>query len=329
MNKENMMIELKEIRVSDNRLTLKENRVMSSIIPQVAKELDRTVVIQGEVEVEGPVYAHTLLVQNGPANFMGAVYAHSEIHVESGAKGEICFKKSVGSSQSVVSLAPGAIVDFGADINAKTVKLRNAYVAASIFAEEISLESCVVLGGVFATKKADLKNVVVGTFNSPEVNVGGINYLLYPSAFSVEPISVLPGTEFYNLTLADLGALYKGTDQKPETGKIPLDLKADSLRTVLIDEKGNNILVNSYSVAGKILISDSFDLDKLENHFLITAGTLGSQLLKNYSFPDSNAPELTIKNLRGFFFKLLNGQVNIQDLNGCISFDAISMKYQG
>jgi len=322
------MIELKEIRVSDNRLTLHENRVKSSIIPQVAKELDRTIVVQGDVEVEGPVYAHTILVQNGPADFQGAVYAQSEIHVESNAKGEITFHKAVGCSQSVVSLSPGAVVEFGADINAKTVRLRNAYVAASIFAEDIYLENCVVLGGVFATKKADLKNVMVGTFNSPAVNVSGINYLLYPSAFSVEPIAVLPGTEFYNLTLADLGALYKGAPEKPETGKIPLDLKIDSLRTVLMDDNKNSILVNSYSVAGKILISDSFDLDKLENHFLLTAGTLGSQLLKSYSFPDSDAPELTMRNLREFFFKILNGQVAVADLNGSISFSKMKGSYK-
>jgi hypothetical protein len=57
---------------------------------------------------------------------------------------------------------------------------------------------------------------------------GGINYLLYPTAFSVEPIALLPGTEFYNITLADSGALFKGAAVKPNTGKIRLDMSADS-----------------------------------------------------------------------------------------------------
>jgi len=85
------------------------------------------------------------------------------LHVESGASGDISFEKAVGCGQSLVSLAPGARTRFGADINAKSVKLRNAFVAGSIFAEEIALERCVVIGGVFATKKLSIQDVLVGT----------------------------------------------------------------------------------------------------------------------------------------------------------------------
>ena len=69
---------------------------------------------------------------------------------------------------------------------------------------------------------------MIGTFNSPEVNASGINYLLYPTAFSVEPMSFLPGTEFWNLSLADLGSLYKEEEEKPNTGKIKIDFENDT-----------------------------------------------------------------------------------------------------
>jgi hypothetical protein len=39
---------------------------------------------------------------------------------------------------------------------------------------------------------------MTGTFNAPEINTGGITDLLKPTAFSVEPMTALPGTELYN-----------------------------------------------------------------------------------------------------------------------------------
>jgi hypothetical protein len=40
-------------------------------------------------------------------------------------------------------------------------------------------------------------------------------------------MAALPGTEFYNITLADLGSLYKGKAEKPNTGKIRLDIERE------------------------------------------------------------------------------------------------------
>ena len=321
------MKELKEIHIGDDRLTLQDSLVKTGILPRGSKELGRAVVIQGNVEIDGPVYGQSVMIENGPATFRGPVYAHGELHVESGAKGEIVFCKAVGSADSIVALASGATVSFGADVNAKTIKLRNAYVAASIFAEEISLENCVVLGGVFATKKAAIQNSIVGTFNSPEIGASGMNYLLYPSAFSVEPVAALPGTEIHNLALADLGALYKGVPEKDLSGKIPLDLKSDAQRTVLVDGNQNTILVNSYSVAGKVLVTDMGDLDKLENHFLLTAASLGSQLFKTYSFPDSDSKPLTTANIREFFFGILSGRTVVKSLSGTVKIEDIRRAY--
>jgi hypothetical protein len=203
-------------------------------------------------------------------------------------------------------------------------------VAGSIFGNEIQLENTVVLGGCFASKKLTLHNVVVGTFNSPEVMAGGVNYLLYPTAFSVEPMSCLPGTEFYNITLADLGSLFKNAPARPHTGKIHLDIHADSQRTVLVDESDTKILLHSYSVASRVLVSDLVDIDNLENHFLIISASLGSQILKTYSLQKEDGGEgadLTVANIAEFFFKVLNGTVTIDEISGSISFDDLKQKY--
>ena len=169
-----------------------------------------------------------------------------------------------------------------------------------------------------------------GTFNAPEVSAGGINYLLYPTAFSVEPMTCLPGTEFYNITLADLGALFKNETEKPNTGKIRLDIEADSQRMVLVDESDTKMLLHSYSVASRVLVSDLLNMENLENHFLIISASLGSQILKTYSLnkeDGSKSNELSLANIAVFFFRVLNGTVQIRELNDAIPFDELKRRY--
>jgi hypothetical protein len=309
---------------------LKDNLVKAAILPKTTAELDRDVNIQGNVKVEGAVYARNLIVDSGPAEFLGAVYAHNEMHIKNDAEGVIFFKKAVASSDSIVALLLKSRCIFGADINAANVKLKNCFVAGSIFANEVQLENCVVLGGCFASKKLTIQNIITGTFNSPEVSAGGINYLLYPTAFSVEPMACLPGTAFYNITLADLGSLFKNAPEKASTGKIRLDVEADSQRTVLVDESDTKTLLHSYSVASRILVSDLLNMENLENHFLIISASLGSQILKTYALQKddgSKSDDLSVANIAEFFFKILSGIVQIKDLSGSISFEELRQKY--
>jgi hypothetical protein len=324
------MKEMTEIRIGESVIGLKDNLVKTAILPKTSGELERDVNIQSNVKIEGAVYARNLIVDSGPAEFLCAVYAHNELHVKNDADDTIVFRKAVASNGSVVSLLLKGECIYGADINAACVKLKNCFVAGSVFAEEIQLENSVVLGGCFASKTLSLHNVIAGTFNAPEVKAGGINYLLHPTAFSVEPMSCLPGTEFYNLTLADLGALYKNEKEKHNTGKIRIDIEADSQRTVLVDETGAKILLHSYSVASRILVSDLIDMDNLENHFLVLSASLGSQVLKTYALQTADggkSDELTLTNIAAFFFKLLNGKIQIGDISGSISFEELREKY--
>ncbi|MBO4510741.1 MAG: hypothetical protein J5718_05295 [Lachnospiraceae bacterium] len=325
------MNEIKEIHMEDKLLSFKDNLVKTNVLPQSASELRRDIRIQGNVTIEGSVYGHSIEIDNGPVTFEKAVYTDSELHVKGSAQEKIIFRKAVASADSITAFVADGKVIFGSDVNAVHISLKNCYVGGSVFGTDVTLENCVVLGGVFATKKLTMNTVCVGTFYSPEVNMGGINELLYPTAFSVEPLACLPGTEIYNLAMADLGALFKGDPEGSETGKITMDVEHDTQRTVLVDDNGTNILINSYSVAGRVLASDLSNIDKLENHFLIGAGSLSNQLLKTYSLVKENnerSEELTLENIADFFFKIVSGVIQIQEISGSISFEELKRKLE-
>ena len=325
------MTDINDKDFGQNTITLRNNRVATSIIPRTNAELDRQVVVDTDVLVEGSVYAKFLEISNGPAEFRKAVFADKELHIKSDAKDLIYFVKSVASSQSVSSLLTNGKAIYGGDVNAPTVKMKNCMVCGSIYGTEVQLENCVVLGGVFSSRSLTITGSMVGTFNSPEVNASGVNYLLYPTAFSVEPMSFLPGTAFWNLSLADLGSLFKGEDEKPNTGKIKIDFENDTQRTVLTDDNGTQTLINSYSVASRVLVSDLVNMEKMENHFLIISASLGSQILKTYSLTKSNGekgPELNVKDIAEFFFNIVAGKVQIKEMDGKLDFDELKKNFE-
>lgn len=326
------MIELKELRLNENRLVLKENIVTTPILPKGYRELDRDVSVQGESVVEGALYARTLEVANGPLTVKGSVFTHTELHVNTDAGGRVEFCKSVGSAGAIVCQSGKTRVIFGADINAKQVTLRNCYVAANVFADDIVLENCVVLGGVFAVKTLSLTNVVVGTFNSPSVKAARNINLLLPSAFSVEPISKLPGTILRSLALVDLGALMRGQPERERTGAITIDPDREAQRTVLADEAGNTSVLRSYSVAGRVLAADLIEVDKLQNHFLLAAGSLGAQVLRAYDIGvdvHGNTVMLTPDTISEFFFRILDGRVNPRIMDASFSIDEVVRAFGG
>lgn len=322
------MKELKEIRFNESNIQLKDNLVKGSILPEKVSELNRNITIMGSTIIEGPVYAHKLEIQKGDLEIHGAVFTQLELYVNSEATGNVLFKKSVGSSNSIVSRAANCNIIFQSDINAKSVTLYNAFVAGSIYADEIILENCVVIGGVFATQEIDLTNSIVGTFNAPSVRIAQTVCLLLPSAFSIEKILSTTDAKLYNLSLADLGALYRGNAQSVNSGKIEININTDEVKTKLANDEVQKTL-RSYTVIGKVLAADLLDTDKFQNHFLLTAASLGSQLLKTYDMGvDKNGEniELTIEKIRDFFFKILHGQIHIQDIDGKFDISQITGK---
>lgn len=324
------MKELKEIQFNHNTIVLKDNLVKSAILPKVANELERDIIIQGNTIIEGAIYGRRIEVQNGDVKIQGAVYAQLELHINSDAKGKMICRKSVASADSIVSYANSCRLMFMADLNARQIKLCNSFIAGSIFADEVILTNCVVIGGVFATKNITLNNCILGTFNGPNVTASGEIHFLLPSVFAATKIMADPGTNFYNLTLADLGALYKDDKQMENSGRIKIDINNDELETTLTSED-SRISLLSYTVIGKVLAADLLDTKKLDNHFLITAASLNSQLNNTYNFgtdENGNPKPLTSERIGDFFFDLLTGKKIPQPLSGTFSINEVMERFK-
>ncbi|MEE1167471.1 MAG: hypothetical protein UHS52_00460, partial [Alistipes sp.] len=205
---------------------------------------------------------------------------------------------------------------------AKSVSLHNAFVAGSIYADEVTLDNCVVIGGVFATQNVELTNSIVGTFNTPQISISGVVNLLLPSAFSIERINATANAKMYNLSLADLGSLYRGMPESEKSGRIEINSSIDEVTSKLVDDQVQKTL-RSYTVVGKVLAADLVDTDKFQNHFLLTAASLGPQLLRTYDMgvdKDGNVASLEIGKIRDFFFDILSGKIEIKDMDGKFSF---------
>ena len=321
------MKELKVISL-ENGVILSENLVKGSILPRTSAELERDVLIWNSSLVNtapristSPFCISSLRAYTAPSTMLS-------FHISNNAKGDIILRKTVATSDSLVSYARDCRPMFMADINGKTVKLCNAFVAGSIFADEVILEDCIVLGGVFATAKLTMKDCIVGTFNAKNVAVSGDIKLLLPSAFSGEEMQVTSEARLFNLSLADLGALYKGTPEMENTGIIEMNTYSDEQESQLF-EGDEKVLVHCYSVVGKVLAADLVNVDKLRNHFLIGATALGSQLLKTYDLGvDANGElcEIIPEKVADFFFNLLHGKIQVRTLEGSFSIQEIAQR---
>ncbi len=318
--------ELKEIRFDSTEIILQDNLVRGAILPQKISELNRNVILNRNVEVEGAIFGNTIQVRGGDVIIRGAVFAQKELYISSDVKGNVSFMKAVGSADTVTSRAAGCSPLFCSDINGKSVALHNAYIAGSIYADEITLDNCVVIGGIFATQEATLNNCIVGTFNTPRVNLKGTVQLLLPSAFTIEKPNIIPGTRLFNLALADLGALFRGLPQDPLSGSIPMNLETDEVKSTLVEE-GRQRSLRSFTVIGKVLAADLIDTDRFQNHFLLTAASLGPQLLKTYDLgndADGHPAKLEPTAIRDFMFDLLSGKKEPKEIDGKFSLDEIA-----
>lgn len=317
------LIELKEVRFDTTELILRDNLVRGAILPQRIAELPRNVVLDGNVVVEGAIYGHRIEVRKGDVEIGGAVFAQNEVYIAGDVAAPVVFNKTVGSANSVISRGANVHPRFGSDINAKQVALRNAFVAGSIYADEIELENCVVIGGVFATSDASISNSIVGTFNTPTVKLSGTVQLLLPSAFTIDTPQATPDTRLVNLSLADLGSLYRGTAEDPQSGKIQMNLTTDEIKSNLSGENAQRTL-RAFTVIGKVLAADLIDTDRFQNHFLLAAAALGPQMLKTYDLgTDVNGQPALLEpeRISDFFFKLLDGRIDPRPMDATFSLN--------
>ena len=315
---------LKTVNFNENKIVLSSNLVQSDILPSMAKELGRDISVEGETHIKGAVYARNLYVTAGPLTIEGAVFAQGEIHIKPETRDAILFHKAVGASGTIACLLTGGRAVFRGDVTARKASFRNCYISGSVMADEIDLDNCVVMGGAFATSRLSIRRSVVGTFNAPGVLLADRVFLLMPSAYSVEPVTAGPDLAMWNLTTADLAALYFGKEESPKSGKIRMDPKGDTVEVQLKDADDNHFTVRSISVAGKVMMADLLDIGELRNHFILKAGSLTGHLSKTFQLDEG---ELLPEKVEELFFRILSGQVEPRDLDQSVSFDDLRAKY--
>lgn len=315
------MKELKELRIDSGVIILDGHRVVSPIIPRSYKDIDNDIIVKGEAFIDGAVYARKFEIEKGPATVCGAIYTNVSLSSNPQNKEMMYFHKAVASSERIELYDQGRKY-FGADVNGRHVTLKNAVVAANVFASEITLENCVVLGGAFAGKSLKITNSVVGTFNSPFASIFGSVFMLYPSVFTVEPLKVADDATLTNLTLADLGNLMLGKPEDTRSGAVQLNPEHD-FQTASLEDSTRWM---SYSVAGKVLAADMLDMRKLRNHFILSTGSLYEQLLKTYDLgqtADGKNMELSLESIGDFFMRILSGEIKVKAIDGSISFEEL------
>lgn len=323
------MDELTEIRLNNGVLILDKHRVMSPIIPQGYKDIDNDILVKGTAQLEGAVYARKFDVESGPLTVCGPVFAKASLSSRVENEQTLTFKKAVASSGRIDLFDAGKKL-FSADVNGAVVRLKNAVVAANVFASEVELEDCVVLGGVFATKSLRLRKCVVGTFNAPSAVIDGDIYALFPSVFTVEPLNVAQGAKLFCITLADWGNLIKGLPENEMSGMVAIDPVNDAQKISLQDKQGNQTMWQTYSVAGKVLAADLLDLKKLDNHFMLSVGSFSEQLVKQYDLgcdKEGKPIKLTLETLGQFFRDIQSGKVKVRELDAKVSFDELKKFY--
>lgn len=143
------MKNLREVNLSNTALTLSDVHVTSAILPKKTSELATNIATSGEVLIEGPVYANNMEVSSGNLKTLGALYCNNELHVKNDFEGELNFTKAVAAAKSIAALLTTSMAIFGSDLNAPSVKLKNAFVAGASMARRLLLKIALFLGEFF------------------------------------------------------------------------------------------------------------------------------------------------------------------------------------
>lgn len=150
------------------------------VLPNRLDQLERSVTIGPEVEIDGAVFGLSVAVE-APSKIARAVYATDSVRLKP-AKGDIHLKSSVAAGKEV-STEPGAgRVFIQGDVNAAEVSLRGAIVRGSIYGDVVTLENCVVLGTVNAAKTLRIEHSSVLTASGGRVTFGPGCSLILPYA---------------------------------------------------------------------------------------------------------------------------------------------------
>lgn len=156
-----------------------------SIIPFLKKELNRTVNLHGNVVLGGAIYCQNLEVFGGNIFVKKSVYAEEALTIKGEEGGMVWFNSPVNAEHSIlVDEKCEMRVRFGKTVRSQSINLYNTIVYGNVIADNVTLKNSVVLGGVFASKKLQVDNSIVGTYHTPQLMHFNNMGLLYPMAVS-------------------------------------------------------------------------------------------------------------------------------------------------
>ena len=92
------------------------------------------------------------------------------------------------------------------------------------------------------------------------------------------------------------------------------------------------MLVYSYSVAGKVLAADLVDFERLQNHFLIGATAMGSQILRTYDLgtgADGRKAVIEPEKVARMFWDVLHGKIQIRPISGKFNIQELASRLPG
>ena len=159
-------------------------------------DFERTIVLGGDFEVEGGIYAKNIKVQgrgvvHGPA-FVRAettLYGmHSSLAARSGVTSISSLKTDetgLPPSETTVARPGGERIISGGDLVSEHVFLENCLVVGSVQgAEKVYLKNCLVIGPVFSHGEVHMANCTFLTYNAESVVFEGRNTCILPMGFS-------------------------------------------------------------------------------------------------------------------------------------------------
>ena len=185
----------------DENFLVIENTVEHPIFPARQGQLQRNVVLKGDLDVKGAIYCNSLRAE-GAVRVHGPVLAKREIELfpPDDADKTMIFRQGINAVRAIsvtvnhlIQKSPVAgngnrpLVIKG-NVCSSVVSLENTVLLGNVRAENALLKDCIILGSPIITGGLQLENCLVISFQAGSVKFRGRNTLLVPYGISRSPI---------------------------------------------------------------------------------------------------------------------------------------------
>lgn len=173
--------------VDSNLNIIIDNQICETdILPKKKIEMWRKILIKGDCQVDGSIFAGSLKLESGTCVFKKAVFLKDDLHlVMNKKKVKNVFESNLQTERSILIENKKDILDsytlFEADVYSDTITLERCFVYGNVYGKKINIKNCVVLGSVIADRSLDISQSIVGNVKASDITIGDNVTLLYPS----------------------------------------------------------------------------------------------------------------------------------------------------